>query len=113
MNLAFDPVFWLHHCQIDRIYAFWEYIYPDYWMGRKGYLHGGEQTDFIQRDGTYDEDRNQLNDENTPMTPFRKPDNIYWTSNDVRGLASDQKCRPSLIPSSTRVIDSFRRLHVS
>jgi len=25
---AFDPVFWLHHCMIDRIFALWEAVYP-------------------------------------------------------------------------------------
>lgn len=30
---AFDPVFYLHHCNVDRIYALWEYVYPNYRMG--------------------------------------------------------------------------------
>ena len=29
-----DPIFYLHHCNVDRIYAFWEYVYPHYWMSR-------------------------------------------------------------------------------
>ena len=24
---AFDPIFWLHHCMIDRIFAMWQVIY--------------------------------------------------------------------------------------
>ena len=25
---AFDPIFWLHHCQIDRLLALWQAVYP-------------------------------------------------------------------------------------
>ena len=26
---AFDPIFWLHHANVDRIFAIWQAIYPD------------------------------------------------------------------------------------
>ncbi|KAF4627308.1 hypothetical protein G7Y89_g10846 [Cudoniella acicularis] len=29
---AFDPVFWLHHCQIDRWLAVWQAINPQKWL---------------------------------------------------------------------------------
>ena len=29
---AFDPVFWLHHAMVDRIFAMWQSIYPDTYM---------------------------------------------------------------------------------
>lgn len=29
---GFDPIFYLHHCNVDRLYAFWEYVYPNYWI---------------------------------------------------------------------------------
>lgn len=29
---AFDPMFWLHHCQIDRWFAIWQAIHPSSWM---------------------------------------------------------------------------------
>jgi tyrosinase len=25
---AFDPIFWLHHCQVDRLLALWQAVYP-------------------------------------------------------------------------------------
>lgn len=34
--IAFDPIFFLHHCNVDRLYAFWAFVYPDAWMD-KGY----------------------------------------------------------------------------
>lgn len=39
---GFDPIFYLHHCNIDRILAFWEHVYPStYWMGDGYYPTGG------------------------------------------------------------------------
>ncbi|KIW71471.1 hypothetical protein PV04_03631 [Phialophora macrospora] len=29
---AFDPVFWMHHCQIDRLFAIWQKINPNSWF---------------------------------------------------------------------------------
>ncbi|EXJ66952.1 uncharacterized protein A1O5_10147 [Cladophialophora psammophila CBS 110553] len=29
---AFDPVFWLHHCNVDRIFAIWQALHPKAWF---------------------------------------------------------------------------------
>ncbi|KAI0895499.1 tyrosinase domain protein [Annulohypoxylon nitens] len=29
---AFDPIFWLHHCNIDRLTAIWQYLNPEKWF---------------------------------------------------------------------------------
>ncbi|KAK4862915.1 hypothetical protein LT330_010745 [Penicillium expansum] len=29
---TFDPIFWLHHCNIDRIFALWQALNPDKWF---------------------------------------------------------------------------------
>jgi tyrosinase len=26
---AFDPIFWMHHCQVDRLLALWQAAYPE------------------------------------------------------------------------------------
>lgn len=26
---GFDPIFWLHHANVDRIFALWQALYPD------------------------------------------------------------------------------------
>ena len=45
--IAYDPIFFLHHCNVDRLYALWEYVYPDYWMGNDGYLdENGNRVQF-------------------------------------------------------------------
>ncbi|KAH7013796.1 hypothetical protein EDB80DRAFT_749421 [Ilyonectria destructans] len=32
---AFDPIFWLHHCQIDRLLAIWQSLYWDLWFDQE------------------------------------------------------------------------------
>ena len=29
---AFDPIFWLHHCNVDRLLALWQMAYPDVYV---------------------------------------------------------------------------------
>ena len=29
---AFDPIFWLHHCNVDRLLALWQSINPGVWV---------------------------------------------------------------------------------
>ncbi|PVF98760.1 Di-copper centre-containing protein [Serendipita vermifera] len=55
---AFDPVFWLHHCNVDRIYALWQALHPE-----------------IRKE-------NAMNptDANVPLKPFRHPQGQFWTS---------------------------------
>lgn len=33
---AFDPVFWLHHCNVDRIFAIWQALHPNAWFPPAG-----------------------------------------------------------------------------
>ncbi|CAE6465121.1 unnamed protein product [Rhizoctonia solani] len=89
----FDPIFYLHHCNVDRLLAFWEHIYPDYWFGDKGYTTPkGDNKDFTQPDGKF-ESKTQVVKSSTDLTPFRKGDGSYWISNDTRWAAnqSEQK----------------------
>ncbi|ETS85736.1 hypothetical protein PFICI_03761 [Pestalotiopsis fici W106-1] len=57
---AFDPIFWFHHCNVDRLFAVWQSIYPDSWM----------------------------QNENVDLLPFRAPatngSSKYWTSQTAR-----------------------------
>lgn len=29
---AFDPIFWMHHAMVDRMFAMWQVLYPDNWL---------------------------------------------------------------------------------
>ncbi|KXJ86569.1 hypothetical protein Micbo1qcDRAFT_208983 [Microdochium bolleyi] len=68
---AFDPVFWIHHCQIDRLFAIWQ-------------AANGEKHWFNE----LDESEKGMGDSN--LLPFRKwpkvddPKSRYWTPNRAR-----------------------------
>ncbi|KAF8596473.1 Di-copper centre-containing protein [Ceratobasidium sp. AG-I] len=85
---GFDPIFYLHHCNVDRLLSFWEHIYPDYVAGTEGYLDvdGMTRVPFMQSDGTFIETINQVVDDETPLMPFRKSDYTYWNSKDTHSL---------------------------
>lgn len=91
---SFDPIFFLHHCNVDRIFALWENAYPNYYMGHDGYTDkDGQRRQFKQVDGKWGwpdapgseppESAIDLKGD-TPLTPFRKGDGTYWTSDDTR-----------------------------
>jgi len=37
---AFDPIFWLHHCMVDRAVAIWQALWPDSWVETHPALSG-------------------------------------------------------------------------
>ncbi|KAF2863995.1 tyrosinase precursor, Monophenol monooxygenase [Piedraia hortae CBS 480.64] len=69
---AFDPVFWLHHCNVDRIFALWQSQHDSY---------GGSQT-APHNTWTIAQGTNQ--NSNSKLTPFYKDTRgNFWTTNDV------------------------------
>ncbi|CCO34801.1 hypothetical protein RSOLAG1IB_10331 [Rhizoctonia solani AG-1 IB] len=90
---GFDPVFFLHHCNVDRLLSFWEQVYPDYVAGTEGYLSydGKGRIPFTQTRGTYIERPSEEVNENTPLMPFRKSDYTYWDSRDTHSLKFKSK----------------------
>jgi len=83
---AFDPTFYLHHCNIDRLYAFWEYLYPAYWINDGWNRADGTTVPFKNSRGTFIQDEKVTVNGGTGLAPFRKQDGNYWTSDDARGL---------------------------
>ncbi|KAL1618339.1 hypothetical protein SLS54_007316 [Diplodia seriata] len=62
---AFDPVFWFHHCNIDRIFAVWQALHDD----------------FTPTTGTPNASSN--------LYPFRKDNSQqFWNSTDSRDVTS-------------------------
>ncbi|EPS39027.1 hypothetical protein H072_7203 [Dactylellina haptotyla CBS 200.50] len=74
---AFDPIFWLHHNNIDRMMAMWQAANPTLKM------RPGKKVDTYQNPGATGND-----DLNTPLYPFKHPDGSYWTSDDVSDVQS-------------------------
>ncbi|KAK6525138.1 hypothetical protein TWF694_005284 [Orbilia ellipsospora] len=68
---SFDPIFWLHHTNIDRLFAIWQGINPSSYQ-----LQGYSMGTFALRQGTYE-------DLNTALPPFRQTPNSYYTSATV------------------------------
>ncbi|KAL8679857.1 MAG: hypothetical protein Q9186_003877 [Xanthomendoza sp. 1 TL-2023] len=73
---GYDPVFWLHHAQVDRLLAIWQALHPDSYVESSKEPVGsaaiaqGAQTDV-----------------NTPLKPFHS-DNAgnFWTSAGVTNV---------------------------
>jgi len=93
---AFDPIFWLHHTNIDRLFAIWQTINPNSWMD--------SQT---IKDGTGVLVPGQKVDENTPLKPFRSDTaGNFWTSKTARHTTTFGYNYPetsSGTPSSARI----------
>ncbi|KAF7556599.1 hypothetical protein G7Z17_g1343 [Cylindrodendrum hubeiense] len=75
---AFDPIFWLHHTNIDRIVSMWEGMRadpskPECWVTTKKSL-GGTWVTLGNSDEGLD----------TPLAPFYKDKDSFWNSREVR-----------------------------
>ncbi|RBR10394.1 hypothetical protein FVER53590_12513 [Fusarium verticillioides] len=69
---AFDPIFWLHHCNIDRLLSMWQCLNWETWFN-------GVHTQQYVKDKKKDD----------PLLPFHRektnnPATGYWTSDDAR-----------------------------
>lgn len=85
---AFDPLFYMHHANVDRLYAFWEYTYPEYWFSRE--MMSNAEVPLIEHRGTFDTPVGTPVDSATPLSPFRKSEEDYLSSEDMRFVGSDQ-----------------------
>ncbi|WPH01836.1 Hypothetical protein R9X50_00469000 [Acrodontium crateriforme] len=72
---AFDPAFWVHHANVDRILALWQGVY------------GNEYGDGSQPIGypTWTNEVHAVQDANSPLTPFfRNSNGDFHTTNSVK-----------------------------
>ena len=71
---AFDPLFWLHHCNVDRLFALWQGVYPN--------SYGGSQ---VAPHSTWTIAQGTTQNADSPLTPFhRDSSGNFWTTNLVR-----------------------------
>ncbi|KAL1870506.1 hypothetical protein Daus18300_005194 [Diaporthe australafricana] len=71
---AFDPLFFLHHCNVDRIFALWQVFHPDAWV-----------TPEIARVNSYTTSVGQVLDSSSALTPFyANAGGKFWTSDMLR-----------------------------
>ncbi|KAG1807922.1 hypothetical protein EV424DRAFT_1329192, partial [Suillus variegatus] len=79
---GFDPIFFFHHSNVDRLFALWEWCYTEYWMG-SGYEQDGEQYPWTQAHGTYAQVYNEQLLPDGALQPFRTGQRDYWTSSQA------------------------------
>jgi len=64
---AFDPIFWFHHSNVDRLLSLWQAMNPGDWVTPGT----GETLAFA---------RGSVVDQNSPLEPFYKTTEEVWTS---------------------------------
>lgn len=71
---SFDPIFWLHHTNIDRLLAMYQLIVPNTYVANGNINHGMAQWSQGEPKNSY-----------TPLKPFTKNNRgDYFTSEDVK-----------------------------
>lgn len=71
---SFDPIFWLHHTNIDRLLAMYQLIVPNTYVANGNINHGMAQWNQGEAKNAY-----------TPLKPFTKNNRgDYFTSVDVK-----------------------------
>ncbi|KAL1969229.1 hypothetical protein VTN77DRAFT_483 [Rasamsonia byssochlamydoides] len=85
---AFDPIFMLHHCAVDRIFAIWQVLNPDSYVEPMADSYGT----FVLEAGT-------VETVDTPLYPFHASDdaNDFWTSASVRSIATFGYSYPEIV----------------
>ncbi|KAF5867520.1 putative tyrosinase protein [Botrytis fragariae] len=102
---AFDPIFWFHHANIDRLIALWQAVYPDTYV---------EPTQ--QRAGTFTIQAGSTQDQNSPLTPFhRDTSGNFFSSADVRNVERLGYSYPEIInhPDNTTLQQNIAAIYAS
>ncbi|KAF2706982.1 Di-copper centre-containing protein [Pleomassaria siparia CBS 279.74] len=91
---AFDPMFWMHHANVDRQMALFQTLYPDTWMMP---CHAETPTYTIKE--------GEAIDENSPLKPFhRTAGGEFWTSATVRNFSFMGYTYPELIDTDNSTL---------
>ncbi|KOS23046.1 Tyrosinase [Escovopsis weberi] len=75
---AFDPLFWLHHSNVDRLWAYWEALQPDQTVFTNTY---SGQSRWGVKGGTTISNQ-------SPLLPFYGADGQLYTSTSVTSLST-------------------------
>lgn len=87
---AFDPIFAMHHCNVDRAIAIWQKLYPSSWV-----------TSAVQGAGTRTLAPFTNADSSTDLKPFhRDTSGTFWNSDSVRQTTALGYTYPDLLTSS-------------
>lgn len=70
---SFDPLFFLHHANIDRIFAMWQILHNDTYVVPTAAVYS-----------SHTQNQGDIEDIQTPLKPFFVNDTSFWTSETVR-----------------------------
>ncbi|KAI3329304.1 Di-copper centre-containing protein [Xylariaceae sp. AK1471] len=70
---AFDPLFFLHHANVDRIFAMWQIIHNDTYVVPTAAVYA-----------SHTQNQGDMEDIHTPLQPFFVNTTAFWTSDMVR-----------------------------
>ncbi|KAF8188951.1 tyrosinase [Pholiota molesta] len=73
---AFDPIFFLHHCNVDRLLSLWAALNPSVWVSP------GDAED-----GTFILPPEAPVDVSTDLTPFSNSETTFWASSETTDTA--------------------------
>ncbi|KAJ4319923.1 hypothetical protein N0V84_006106 [Fusarium piperis] len=103
---AFDPIFWLHHCNIDRLLSMWQALNWDKWWD------GEEPPAPDEKDETGKQKVNFPDAKRSdPLLPFHnvatdKHDTGFWTSEGVRDWTKLNYSYDILTPAPIAILDN-------
>ena len=83
---AFDPIFFLHHANVDRVFALWQALYPESWI-----------EPYPARYSTWTGNAGDMQSSTTPLSPFWSHGNIPTTSDDIRDISILGYTYPELV----------------
>jgi hypothetical protein len=92
---AFDPIFWAHHGNIERLFTVWQAV------------HARDANNWLSNP----------NQEKDPLLPFLKPANIpepterFWTSKSAKNWETFGYTYPDLDAQGISIADKFRNLY--
>jgi tyrosinase len=100
---AFDPVFWLHHANVDRFVAIWQAVFPDTYVDQ---CRAETETWTIAI--------NETLNVNSPLTPFHKNTaGDYWTPANSRDVETLGYTYPEIAnkPSNETLVALIKTLY--
>jgi len=86
--------FWLHHCNVDRLFALWQAANPTVFVQPGQEFRGT----FVTKPG-------DTSTSASPLIPFRKAPNAPWTSDDCRDTKALGYSYPELLDMEQNKLD--------
>lgn len=100
---AYDPIFWFHHANMDRIISLYQYRYPETWV-----------EDAAQARGTFAVAKGAVEGPASPLAPFHMNAlGDMWTSTTSRNWTSFGYTYPELMsnPSNQTFTSTLNKLY--